>query len=111
MLVEAAIDHLMIRPQIHHSRITAAMIIPASFSTCTLLPDDAIRPSRPVVFLRLVPKEVKRSFYRIPKSEGGRSTVVRKVAYGAVEELLIASILVDVNRDASKRGNLGGELR
>jgi len=55
-------------PPIHHNNITTPIIIPASFKIATLFPLCAIRPSRPALFLKDVPKLLKTSAFESIRS-------------------------------------------
>lgn len=101
------------------------MAIPASLRTATLFPEAAMRVIRVAEPLMEVVMFEKVSFYQpqscqypVPQSSlrlesidgSGRRIWISRSTYGIVNDILGASIIVDVDCDAAQGGDLGGQL-
>jgi len=90
-------------------------MMPDNFSTATLLPDAAMRPSRLAEPLSCVPMEEKVSdctqrpclaYWGVNRLRGGWLMGT----YGRIDHLVRARIVVDVDGYAAESRNLGREL-
>lgn len=86
----------------------APTIMPASFSTATRLPDDAMCPRRDAEPLSCVAMEEKVSDCCVPRRQllrqGGRGT--GGDTYGRPDDGVVVGVAVDVNRHAAQRRHL-----
>jgi len=97
-----------IKCQIQYNITTAPIIIPANFRMATLFPDEAMRVRRVAEPLSDVPKEEKVSLYRMRCQSC--SCIRVGGTYRAINDMLVARIIVDVYRYAPQRRHFGGEF-
>lgn len=84
--------------------------MPASFSTATRLPDDAMCPSRDAEPLSCVAMEEKVSDCCVPRCQllrhGGTRDGEGGGTYGRPDDGVVVGVAVDVNRHAAERRHL-----
>jgi hypothetical protein len=84
--------------------------MPDNFKMATLFPDDAMRVRRFAEPLSVVEKDENVSVYKSCQSLWWLSGVGEERTYGAVDNVLVARIVVDVYRYATERRDLRGQL-